>query len=162
MYYFCGMIKKTYFILIFFLLVLQTGEAQQFFKTVDLFRKPDSDRNTSTLNIFQEPNVDTLISRYILMNKKLEGEMEGFRIQIFRSSNRNAKDEYNKVRAEFMIEFPDIASYAEYQEPGYFIVKAGDFRTRLECTKLLYLIRKKFPNAYPVPSKIKFPDLNKN
>jgi hypothetical protein len=89
------------------------------------------------------------------------GDMEGFRIQIYRNSNRNAREESNKVRAEFMIEFPDIPSYAEYAEPGYFLVKVGDFRTKLEGTKLLYLIRKKYPNAYMVPCNINFPDLNK-
>ena len=88
--------------------------------------------------------------------------MEGFRIQIFRSSNRNAKEESNKERAKFMNEFPDIPSYAEFEKPGYFLVRVGDFRSKAELTKLLITIRKKFPNAYPVPCKINFPDLIKN
>ena len=144
-------------------------EAQEFFKTSDLFRKPDSDKKSGSLNIIQEPNVDTLIYRYILANRVLkqqsngDGDMEGFRIQIYRSSNRNARDEANKARAEFMIEFPDFPStYILYQEPGYFLIRVGDFRTSVEGTKWLYLIRKKFPNAYIVQDKIKFPDLNKN
>jgi hypothetical protein len=154
------MIKNSF--LLFFLLisVFPLCEAQVFFKTADLFRKPESNTSSGSLIIFQEPNVDTLISRYVLANKKLNG-MEGFRIQIFRSSNRGAREESNKERAEFMSEFPDIPSYAEYQEPGYFLIKVGDFRTKVEGTKLLYLIRKKFRNAYLVPSKINFPDLNK-
>jgi hypothetical protein len=88
--------------------------------------------------------------------------MEGFRIQIFRSANRNAKDESNKERAEFMSEFRDIPSYVEFEKPGYFLVRVGDFRTKVEGTKLLFIVRRKFPNAYLVPDKINFPDLNTN
>ena len=86
--------------------------------------------------------------------------MAGFRIQIFRSANRTAKEESNKERAEFMSEFPDIPSYKEFEKPGYFLVRVGDFRTKVEGTKLLFVVRRKFPNAYLVPDKINFPDLN--
>jgi hypothetical protein len=87
--------------------------------------------------------------------------MEGFRIQLYRKSTRTAREESNKVRADFMIEFPDIPSYAEYEKPGYFLVRVGDFRTQLEGAKTLALIKKKYPQAYPVPCVINFPDLNK-
>jgi hypothetical protein len=87
-------------------------------------------------------------------------DIEGYRIQIYRSSNRNAREESNKVMAEFINEFPDIPSTLDYAKPAYFMVRVGNFRTKLEASKSLYLIRKKYPNAYPVPCLIKFPDLN--
>jgi hypothetical protein len=61
-----------------------------------------------------------------------------------------------------MIEFPDIPSYIEYAEPGYFHVRVGDFRSQVEGAKLLSLIKKKYPNAYQVPCIINSPDQNKN
>ena len=61
-----------------------------------------------------------------------------------------------------MIAFPDISSDVKYREPGYFLVKAGNFRTKLEGTKWLTFIRKKYPNAYLVPDVIYFPDQIKN
>jgi hypothetical protein len=159
------MIKKTLLYFFLILSVLPLCKAQVFFKTADLFRKSESDYRSGSMNIIQEPNVDSLISRYILANKVLkqgnDGEMDGFRIQIYRSSNRNARDESNKVRAEFMIEFPDIPSYAMYREPGYFLVRAGNFRTKMEGTKWLYYIRRKYRNAYLVPDVIYYPDLIK-
>ena len=155
--------NKILFALIILLVsVLSLCDAQGFIKTADLFRKTESDIKSGTLNIIQDPSVDTLISRYIMANKILEGHMEGFRIQIFRSSSRNAKEESNKEMLKFMNEFPDIPSYAEFEKPGYFLVRVGDFRTKTELTKLLVTIRKKFPNAYPVPCKINFPDLIKD
>lgn len=86
--------------------------------------------------------------------------MEGFRIQIYMSSNRNAREESNKARAEFINKFPDIKSYIIYAEPGYFKTRVGDFRTRTEATKLFLKISKVFPDAYIVPDFIYFPDLN--
>ena len=161
-YYFCSMIRK--YILLFVLLgfLFPFCKAQDYFKTADLFKTAESNSKGGTLNIIQDPGVDTLISRYVMANRMLDGRMEGFRIQIYRNSNRNAREESNKARAEFMLEFPDIVSYPFYEKPGYFIVRAGDYRTKIEGTKELYLIRRKFPNAYLVPDKINFPDLIKN
>jgi hypothetical protein len=160
------MIKKVISIIIVFVSVLQICLAQDFFKTADLFHKPESIKNSGSLNIIQDPNVDTLIYRYILANKVLkqngDGDMDGFRIQIYSSSDRNARDVANKIRADFVIAFPDISSDVKYRDPGYFLVKAGNFRTKLEGTKWLTFIRKKYPNAYLVPDVIYFPDQIKN
>lgn len=160
-YYFCQMISRAILPLILFLFTLSNCNAQVFIRTVDLFPVSRPDSQGGELNIFQDRSADTLMSRYILANNQMGGGMEGFRIQIYRSSTRSAREESNKARAEFMIEFPDIPSYAQYAEPGYFIVQVGDFRTKMEGTKTLYLIKKKYPNAYMVPCKINFPDLNK-
>ncbi len=131
----------------------------QFIKVTDLYPPEITGEDPGRLNIYHSPEIDTLISRYILANKKLGGGMEGYRIQIYRSSSRNAREESNKIRAQFMVDFPDITSYAEYEKPGYFIVRVGDFRTKIEGTKTLYMVRKKYPNAYMVPCIINLPDL---
>jgi hypothetical protein len=61
-----------------------------------------------------------------------------------------------------MVDFPDVPSIVTYEKPGYFLVRAGNFRTKLEGTRSLYLIRKKYPNANLVPDVIIYPDLKKN
>ena len=85
--------------------------------------------------------------------------MAGFRIQIYASSNRNAREESNKAMAEFISKFPDIKPYLVFAEPGYFKIRAGDFRTKTEATRLFLLVSKEFPDAYLVPDFINFPDL---
>lgn len=93
---------------------------------------------------------------------KLNG-LKGFRIQIYSSSNRNAREESGKVRAEFISKFPqELTSYASFAEPGYYKIRVGDFRTKAEGTKYLLMIRKVFPDAYLVPDVISFPDQVKN
>lgn len=86
--------------------------------------------------------------------------MEGFRIQIYNSSNRNAREESSKVRADFISKFPDIISYPLFAEPGYYKIRVGDFRTKTEATILYLQISKVFPDSYIVPDIINFPDLN--
>ena len=87
--------------------------------------------------------------------------MPGYRIQIYYSSVRNAREESAKTIASFINGFPEIKAYSQYQEPGYFMVRVGDYRTKIEGYKDLIMIRKEFPNAYPVPATITFPDLRK-
>lgn len=158
------MIRKSFFSLVIIFLTAGFCRSQVFIKTADLFQRSTGPER---LTIYQSQSVDTLISRYILAHKKLrtlEGTpgMEGFRIQIYYSSVRNAREESAKAMARFINLFPDIMPYAEYLPPGYFLVRAGDFRTKTEAYKYLVLIRNEFPNAYTVPAIIAFPDLIKN
>lgn len=157
------MIRKSIFSL--FLLILTTGfcRSQAFIRTTDLFKRPDA---SGKLTIYQNQAVDTLLSRYIMSQRRnitSEGKqgMYGFRIQIYYNSVRTAREESAKVQMEFINKFPDIQSYAQYQEPGWFMVRVGDYRTKTESYKDLMRIRTVFPNAYWVPTIINFPDLIK-
>jgi hypothetical protein len=156
------MVRKIF--LFSFFLVLPAGLcfSQGFIKTGELFKR----QGTGNLSIIQDQAIDSLISRYIISNKKVrtpEGTqgMNGFRIQVYYSSVRTAREESARVRANFINKFPDMISYAQYQEPGWFMVRVGDYRTKTECYKDLILIRQEFPNAYPVQTVINFPDQNK-
>jgi hypothetical protein len=165
--YFYAMIRNLFSILIILLFSTGITAAQAFIKTTDLLKRPDGNEKSGQLRIVQDPSLDTLISRYILISQKIYTEygrhgMEGFRIQIYSSSNRNAREESSKARAAFISKFPDIESYQLYADPGYFKIRAGDFRTKTEATKIFLLVSKEFPDAYLVPDIINFPDLNKN
>ena len=140
--------------------------AQSFVKTSDLFRRADDNSRSGKLNIVQDPAIDSLINRYILMSKKIYNDnngnygMYGFRIQIFSSFNRNAREESNKANVDFMSKFPDIRSYSLFAEPVNYKIRVGNFRTKTEATRLFLIISKVFPDAYIVPDIIDFPDLN--
>jgi hypothetical protein len=86
--------------------------------------------------------------------------MEGYRIQIYSSSNRNAREESARIKAEFMSKFPDIVSDQLFAEPGYWKIRVGNFRTKTEATRLFLMISKVFPDAYIVPDIINLPELN--
>ena len=158
--------KGKHFSAIFFFCI-STGflSAQSVVRTSDLFQRDDLNNHMGKLVINQGFPLDTMISRHVLASKNLfkvnnHYGMEGFRIQIYASNNRNAREESNKTRAEFMSKFPEIVSYPLYAEPGYFKIRVGDFRTKPEAMKLFQLISKEFKDAYIVPDVINFPDLN--
>jgi hypothetical protein len=159
------MIRKLILALIILTITTGIGRTQSIIKTSDLFSTAETNNGMGKLKIIQDPALDTLISRYILGNKMLRDKytylgMEGCRIQIFNSSNRNAREESGKVKAEFITKFPDIKAHELFENPGYFKVRVGDFRSKTEATKLFLEISKEFPDAYTVPDFINFPEGN--
>jgi hypothetical protein len=157
------MINRVFLILIFLGLSTWLSLAQSFISTSDLFTRTEN--KSGTLNLNQDQAIDTLINRYIYINQKVKDEsgfygMDGYRIQIYSSSNRNARKESDEANADFIEKFPDIISYPIYAKPGYFKIRAGDFRTKTEATKIFLMVSKEFPDAYLVPDIIHFPDLN--
>jgi hypothetical protein len=157
------MIRKLFLLAVFSGISIGFAFSQSFVKTADILKRVGNNSNTGQLNIVQDPGVDSLICRYILMSRNTYKEksyygMEGFRIQIYGSSNRNAREESNKARAEFMNQFPDIESYQLFADPGYFKIRVGDFRTKTDAVKLFLIISKKFPDSYIVADIINFPD----
>ena len=156
------MSKRPLILFIFLVVSFNLCQAQNIQSTAELLHRQDSNYQMGELNIYQEPGIDSLISRYILYNLRLNG-MDGFRIQIYNSSDKNAREESGKARAEFMTAFPDIIAYPPtFEKPSYYKIRVGDYRTRIEGTKYLLMVRKVFPDAILVPDVINFPDLNKN
>jgi hypothetical protein len=156
-----SMKKKVFFLLILTIGTLDNCLAQNRNSTAEIMSRRNSGLNMGELKIYQDPGIDSLIGRYLLYNLRLNG-LEGFRIQIYNSSNKNAREESGKVRAEFMSRFPDIVSYASFDKPSYYKIRAGNYRTRVEGTRYLLMIRKVFPDAILVPAIINFPDKNIN
>ena len=159
------MIRRSFLIIIILGFSNLFVSSQTIINSSDLFKKKTDDPKAGKLNIIQNPALDTLISRYILANEIQEQKdgysgIEGFRIQIYNSSNRNAREESAKVRAEFMNQFPDIISYQLFAEPGYYKIRVGNYRSRTEATRPYLIISKKFPNADLVPDIINLQDLN--
>jgi hypothetical protein len=142
--------------------------SQTIIKTADLFKNTDGYSNAGQLNIYQDPALDTLVSRYIYSYKSLEEKngspgMDGWRIQIYNSSARNAKVESGNILQDFLNKFPEskypeLKYYPQFAVPNYYKIRVGNFRTKTEATKLYLLISKAFPDAYIVPDIINFPD----
>jgi len=155
------MLNKPLILFIFLVVSFNLCKAQDIQSTTELLHRQDENFQMGELNIYQDPEIDSLISRYILYNMRLNG-MNGFRIQIYNSSDKNAREESGKARAEFMTAFPDIIAYPPtFEKPSYYKIRVGDYRTRIEGTKYLLMVRKVFPDAILVPDVINFPDLNK-
>lgn len=157
------MARKIYLLLFISGLTAGLCNAQPFIRTIDLFSRKGS---TGALNIDQSSAIDTLITRYIVKqktNKTSDGRqgMDGWRIQIYYSSVRSAREESNNVMLQFINKFGDKKAYIQYTDPGWYMVRVGNYRTMAEGYKDLITIRNEFPDAYFVLDKIIFPDLIK-
>ena len=161
------MIRKLFLTTVVICFSTMIVRSQSFVRLSDLFAGSDGNSKMGQLNIIQDPALDTLINRYILANHIQEEKngyngIEGFRIQIYNSSDRNAKAESCKIRQEFMSQFPDIISYLIFAEPRYYKVRVGNFRSRTEAMRLYLIISKRFPNSEVdiIPDIINLKDLN--
>lgn len=158
------MLRQTIALILFAGFNAGLCSAQAFIRTEDLISRSGK---KGELTIVQNPAIDTLISRHISSNRKYRTSdgrqgMPGFRIQIYYGSVRNARDEANKVMLQFLNKFGDKKAYLQYLDPGWYMVRVGNYRTRTEAYDDFMDIRKEFPDAYIVPAVIIFPDLIKD
>jgi hypothetical protein len=98
----------------------------------------------------QDAQTATLLYKYKEYNRKREFA-DGFRIQIMYT---DVRDDVYKSKGTMYKEFPDLASYVEYEQP-YYKLRLGDFKTRLEATYYLQQVVALYPGAFIVRDKIK-------
>jgi hypothetical protein len=109
------------------------------------------------LQIRQDPRITDLLIRHSQINQRKRGT-DGFRLEIYFSSDARAREHAERVKNEFNSLFPDITSYLLFQTPN-FKVRIGDFRSKSEALKTKAFISSKYPNAFIVKDNIRFPEL---
>ncbi len=116
------------------------------------------------VKIYQDERVDTLlalqkkINEFNLLNEEHDG-VDGFRIHLYFESGNDSKDKTMYVRDGFLRRYRDVGAYVIYESP-YYRLRVGDFRSKIEAERYLQQIIRRYPAAYVVTSKIKFPKLN--
>ena len=146
-------------ILIITFMLAPSAFSQRIIRAADMFGGGEG-TDGGMVRMDQDQSIDSLLSRHILANKNYNG-FEGFRIQIFNGSGRTAREMANEARARFISEFLPNESYLIFEPPNYFKVRIGDYRTRRDAFIDFLAIKKEFPDAYIVPDRIIFPDLDK-
>lgn len=109
------------------------------------------------LDVRQDSRITDMLIRHSQINQK-RNTTDGFRLEIFFSSDTKARERAVRVKNEFNLVFPDIASYMLFQTPN-FKVRIGDFRNKSEALKAKAYIASKYPNAFIVKDMIRFPEL---
>lgn len=118
------------------------------------------------VTVVKDPRIDTLIALRVALSKaggaanaggggSAAYSGNGYRVQIFTGSNRseayNAQSKFNEL-------YPELKTYIIYSEPN-FKVRVGDFRTRIEASRLLEQLRPQFPSLFIIPEKINLPKI---
>ncbi len=107
------------------------------------------------LSVEQDPRLDKMLNWHIQKNTKING-IEGYRVEIFFSSEFDAFDKAKKKKIEFLSLYPENPVHIKYDAPN-FRVRVGDFRTKNEALKLYMEIKKNYPVAFIVSDNIDFP-----
>ncbi len=152
-------VMKRFIILIAMISFGMGLQAQKLVKVEDLINNNDS-YGAGRLEINQDIRVDSLVSRHIMTNAKTGG-INGYRIQIYRGSGRNARAKADEANAEFISSFPDMPSYLKFDPPNYFKVRVGNYRTKHDAYAGFIMVKEEFPNAYLVTEIIPYPDIDK-
>ena len=140
--------SRILFVFVFCLLSLgviaQNGTGDVFFRNLSALEK-----DSGSLVISQEPGIVDLVGIHIDANKRNKG-VDGFRIQLYLGSNKNAKKEATDIKGKLLSLFPEEKPYVMYEAP-FWRVQVGDFRSKNEALGLYKELRKEFPGCYPVP-----------
>jgi len=148
------------FILFFVLFPLITfAQNSNQHQSGDVFRRIE-EKSDNEIRFQQDSAIHNLVLKHIAKNKRNPG-IEGYRIRIYADLGTQAREESEKVRAEFYEKFPEIPIYRDYDD-SWWKVYVGDFRTKIEAIKSLKEIRREFPSAFVVPDRINFPELNES
>lgn len=96
------------------------------------------------INVNEDSTVSDLMNRWVEINQATL-TVDGWRIQLLATSDR-AKVENAKRR--FQTLYPNIFVDWTHSKP-YYKLRAGAFASKLEATRMLYLLKKDYPTAYP-------------
>lgn len=110
------------------------------------------------LDVEQDPMVVNLLNWHI-QNNRIKNKIDGYRVEIFFSSDFDAKEKALKIKEEFLEAYPDFNVqnvHVKYMSPN-FRVRVGDFRTKNEALKLHREIKNKYRVAFIVADAIDFP-----
>jgi len=148
--------KLIYSILFLLLLPVIHGYSQVSSADTDILSRIEKNEpGSGDVIISQDIRVNNLIYNHIEQNKRKAG-VPGYRIRIFNDIGSDARENSQKVKADFFDKFPEIPVYREYDNP-YFKVYVGDFRTKIDAMKKFKRIKHYFPAAFIVPDEINYP-----
>lgn len=125
-----------------------------------IFKKYGTETNTTgKVTVTHDTHVDEMLQKHSRMNKKAKG-INGWRVQIYFSSGRDAMNTATKIKTDFEETYPEIPTYLVYQAP-YFKVRVGDFRKneKSKAIKLKQEISNQFTSIWIVEDLITLPKL---
>ena len=87
----------------------------------------------SQVRIVADGRLQTILERHIEYNE-MSRSIQGYRIRVNSFTGSNAKSKAFALKEELLDKYPKMRAYVTFDEPN-FIVKLGDFVSRLELRK---------------------------
>ena len=125
------------------------------FITICLFSSSIIAQNSENIAI-NDSRIDSLMSTQIKLNNSKLG-VDGYRVQIHHNQSQS-REESQKVRAQFSLDFPHLKTYLEFKSP-YYKIQVGNFVNKLDAHKVQKEISKKYRGTYIVPATVPFQEV---
>lgn len=106
----------------------------------------------------KDPRLSALVAKQSeVVPPETKTKIKGYRVQLYFDADRGT---INNARSSFITQFPRVDTYVEYNAPNY-VLKVGDFRTRLEAEKIKAAMTAEFPTSFVIEEDINLPRLRK-
>ena len=113
---------------------------------------------TGEIQVIKDKRIDALVDKQSKVTPPdIKPQIDGFRVQVFFDSE---KSKINAARSQVIAKFPKTDTYITYNAPN-FILKVGDFRTRLEAERVKAQLEVEFPTSFIVTEKVYLPRLQR-
>lgn len=96
------------------------------------------------IKVNEEAEITGLMDRFLAINESTF-TVDGWRIQLMATSDR---DKVEDAKRRFQTLYPNIYVDWTHSKP-YYKLRAGSFGSKLEATRMLYVLKKDYPTAYP-------------
>ncbi|MDR1006803.1 MAG: SPOR domain-containing protein [Bacteroidales bacterium] len=112
----------------------------------------------SQVEIVADGRLQTLLEQHAAYNQTAK-TIRGYRIKVVTYTGNKAKNNSYAVRDKLQALFPQSRTYVTFDEP-HFIVRYGDFKTRLEANRDFETIKQLYPTAIITRDLINLPPIS--
>lgn len=96
------------------------------------------------VSIVANSKITKMMDRFVQINQS-KSFIEGWRIQLLATSDRQRVE---SAKLRFQTLYPNI--YADWKHSApYYKLRAGAFASKLEAIRMLYVLKRDYPSAYP-------------
>lgn len=106
-------------------------------------------------NVVADGRLQTILEQHVAYNALCK-TLSGYRINVAKFTGERAKDQAFALKKDLQDVYPEHKTYLIFDEP-YFIVKIGDFRTRMEAYSLLTQIKPQIGSAVIMKDRVNAP-----
>lgn len=110
------------------------------------------------VEVVADGRLQTILEKHVEYNRMAQ-TTKGFRIKVATYTGEGAKDKAFELKSSLLEAYPRLRSYVIFDEP-YFIVKIGDFTTKLDAYSTFSELKKQVPTALIIQDYINMPIIN--
>lgn len=103
------------------------------------------DQGTGQVYITSDERFPSILKGYI--NYLAKRPIKGWRVQIYFGIGHKARIQAEQIKNTFLENYPGYPVYIVFEQP-YFKVRVGNFYSKRDAAKFLFIIKSQFPKAF--------------